>query len=410
MSRSSPGRRPRTRAAVSMLAAVTMLAAVAGAASPLAAAPAIAAPAAPLAPADKPWSAIGRPATATEIRAWDIDVRPDFKGLPPGSGSVEQGQEVWEAKCASCHGTFGESNEVFAPIAGGTSAEDMRTGRVSAFVKGGVPQRTTLMKLSQISTLWDYIRRAMPWNAPKSLTVDEVYAVTAYILNLGDIVPADFVLSERNIAEVQARLPNRDGMVRFDGLWSVRGKPDVQGDACMRDCPVSAEVRSALPEFARNAHGNLAGQNRLIGPVRGADTTQPALREPPAPGALGAAAAAAAPASDGAATPSVGAATASAAAAAASAATAAPGAKAPADLARESGCLACHAVAGRMVGPAFRDVAARYAGQADAAERLARRVREGSQGTWGSVPMPPNPGVAESDLGVIMKWVLDRAP
>lgn len=384
MSRSSPGRRPRTRAAVSMLAAAAMLAAVAGAASPFAAAQAIAAPrgvAAPAAPDDKPWSAIGRPATATEIRAWDIDVRPDFKGLPPGSGSVEQGQEVWEAKCASCHGTFGESNEVFAPIVGGTSAEDMRTGRVSAFVKGGVPQRTTLMKLSQISTLWDYIRRAMPWNAPKSLTVDEVYAVTAYILNLGDIVPADFVLSGRNIAEVQARLPNRDGMVRFDGLWSVRGKPDVQGDACMHDCPVSAEVRSALPEFARNAHGNLAGQNRLIGPVRGADTTQPALREPPAPGALRAAAAAVA-----------------------------PDAKAPADLARESGCLACHAVAGRLVGPAFRDVAARYAGQADAAGRLARRVREGSQGAWGSMPMPPNPGVAESDLGVIVKWVLDRAP
>src|SRR5213075_3126325 len=110
------------------------------------------------------------------IKAWDIDVRPDFKGLPPGSGSVAQGQQVWDAKCASCHGTFGESNEVFTPLV---------TGDVA---------RTTLMKISTLSTLWDYIHRAMPWNAPKSLAVDEVYAVVAYLLNLGDILPGDFVL------------------------------------------------------------------------------------------------------------------------------------------------------------------------------------------------------------------------
>jgi S-disulfanyl-L-cysteine oxidoreductase SoxD len=64
---------------------------------------------------------IGRPATADEIKAWDINVRPDFKGLPPGSGSVAQGQQVWDAKCAQCHGTFGESNEVFQPLVGGTT-------------------------------------------------------------------------------------------------------------------------------------------------------------------------------------------------------------------------------------------------------------------------------------------------
>jgi cytochrome c len=72
---------------------------------------------------------VGRAATPAEIAAWDIDVRPDFKGLPPGSGSVAKGQQVWDAKCAACHGTFGESNEVFAPIVGGTTAEDIRTGR-----------------------------------------------------------------------------------------------------------------------------------------------------------------------------------------------------------------------------------------------------------------------------------------
>src|SRR5215470_13480337 len=112
---------------------------------------------------------VGRTATPAEIAAWDIDVRPDFKGLPPGSGSVAKGQQVWESKCASCHGTFGESNEVFAPIVGGTTAEDIRTGRVKALVTGDTA-RTTLMKLPTISTLWDYINRAMPWTAPKSLS------------------------------------------------------------------------------------------------------------------------------------------------------------------------------------------------------------------------------------------------
>src|SRR5688572_14034743 len=171
------------------------------------------------------YPGIGRAATAAEIKAWDIDVRPDFKGLPPGSGSVEKGQKVWDEKCASCHGTFGESNEVFTPLVGGTTAADIKTGRVGTLVTGDVA-RTTLMKLSTLSTLWDYVNRAMPWDKPKSLTTEEVYAVVAYHLHLGDILPGDFVLSDRNIAEVQKRLPNRNGMTRKHGLWDVKGKPD----------------------------------------------------------------------------------------------------------------------------------------------------------------------------------------
>ena len=149
------------------------------------------------------FSNLGRTATPAEIRAWDIDVRPDFKGLPAGAGSVSKGQEVWEAKCESCHGAFGESNEYFTPIIGHTKPGDTQTGRVAAFRSETVPQRTSLMKLSQISTLWDYINRAMPWNAPKSLSTDEVYAVTAYILNLGNVVPADFVLSDKHCRDAE---------------------------------------------------------------------------------------------------------------------------------------------------------------------------------------------------------------
>ena len=130
------------------------------------------------------FQGIGRTATPQEIKAWDIDVRPDFKGLPKGQGSVKQGEVVWEAQCASCHGHFGESAEVFTPIAGGVTADDMKTGRVKSLIMGAnQPQRTTLMKLPTLSTLWDYINRAMPWNAPKSVTTDQVYAVTAYTLH-----------------------------------------------------------------------------------------------------------------------------------------------------------------------------------------------------------------------------------
>ncbi|HTS85035.1 MAG TPA: c-type cytochrome, partial [Usitatibacter sp.] len=147
------------------------------------------------------YPGVGRLATPDEIAAWDIDVRPDFKGLPKGSGSVAQGQKIWDARCASCHGTFGESNEVFTPLVGGTTADDIKSGRVKSLTQPDVV-RTTLMKVPTISTLWDYIHRAMPWNAPKSLQTDEVYAVLAYLLNLGDILPDNFVLSDANIAEV----------------------------------------------------------------------------------------------------------------------------------------------------------------------------------------------------------------
>ena len=90
------------------------------------------------------YPGIGRTALPAEIAAWDIDVRPDFKGLPPGRGSVAEGQVIWDNRCASCHGTFGESNEVFSPIVGGTTAEDIRVGRVKALQEPVA--RTTFMK------------------------------------------------------------------------------------------------------------------------------------------------------------------------------------------------------------------------------------------------------------------------
>jgi cytochrome c551/c552 len=322
--------------------------------------------------AQERYPGIGRAATPKEVAAWDIDVRPDFKGLPPGRGTVMQGQKVWEAQCAGCHGVFGESNEVFSPIVGGTTKDDVKTGRVATLRDPAYPQRTTLMKVSQLSTLWDYIRRAMPWTAPKSLTVDEVYAVTAYILNLGEVVPADFELSNTNMREVQALLPNRHGQTVAHAKWpgpefGAKRRPDVQGSACMRDCATEPKIASLIPDHARNAHGNLAAQQRGVGPQRGAVTEPKA--EAPTPQALATAAA----------TP-------------------------VRDLLQKNVCLACHQVDTKGVGPSFRDVAARHGARADAKDYLASKIRQGGVGGWGTIPMPAQ-SITEADLQAIVAWL-----
>ncbi|MCD8515473.1 MAG: c-type cytochrome [Burkholderiaceae bacterium] len=331
----------------------------------------------------QPWHNIGRDAKPAEIRAWDIDVRPDFKGLPRGSGSVALGETVWEAQCASCHGIFGESNEVFTPIVGGTTPQDILTGRVRNLLADSTyPQRTTMMKLPTISTLWDYINRAMPWQAPKSLSVEEVYGTVAYILYLSDVVPNDFVLSHENIAEVQQRIPNRNGMVFFEPLWRVDGRGDVQNVACMRNCPTEAQVRSALPDFARNAHGNIQEQNRVIGPVRGADTLRPAP-EAPLTQRISIAPVVVGMASDNA---------------------GGAGAEALA-LLNANACMACHGVTNSLIGPSFADIAARNRGREGVEAYLMDKIKNGASGVYGAIPMPPQPQVSEADARAIAAWI-----
>jgi len=331
----------------------------------------------------KPWQEIGRDATKAEVRAWDIDVRPDFKGLPKGAGTVAQGEQVWEAQCASCHGSFGESNEVFTPIVGGTTKADIERGRVKNLEQGSsFPQKTTMMKVATLSTLWDYINRAMPWNAPKTLKTDEVYAVTAYILSLADVVPADFKLSDENIAEVQKRMPNRNGMVFHEPLWKLEGKGDVKNVACMKDCPVEPTIRSSLPDFARDTHGNIAEQNRVIGPVRGADTTKPPPKGPvgsaPPPKPVVVAAAA-------------------------------PAAKDTKALLTANSCTACHGMTNKIVGPGFNEILAKHKGKADLEAYLTGRIQSGGSGVFGAVPMPPQPQLSETDARAIAKWIVDGA-
>jgi S-disulfanyl-L-cysteine oxidoreductase SoxD len=312
---------------------------------------------------------LGRAATPEEVKAWDIDVRPDFLGLPKGSGSVKKGMEVWEAQCASCHGVFGESNEVFTPIVGGTTAQDIKTGRVQSLIDGSAPQRTTLMKVPTLSTLWDYINRAMPWTAPKSLTADEVYAVTAYILNMGGVVNDDFVLSDTNMQATQARLPNRNGMQTDHGMWLPSGKPDVKETRCMSNCKPDAKVISFMPDYAKDAHGNLKDQNRLVGPVQGVVTVKLADEE---------------------------------------SAVTRTSKNSGESLFNANGCVACHGVDNKKLGPSVVAIANKYADQADAKTYLAGKIKAGGSGVWGDMAMPAQAHLSEADINALSDWFLSK--
>lgn len=314
----------------------------------------------------------GRAATAKEIAAWDVDVRPDFKGLPKGAGTVAKGMEVWEGKCASCHGTFGESNQVFTPIVGGTTKDDVKTGRVAALTDNSQPQRTTMMKVATVSTLWDYINRAMPWTAPKSLSTEEVYAVTAYILNMAEIIPDNFTLSDQNIVQVQKLMPNRNGMTDKHPLWDNKATPDVKSVACMKNCAVDDEPHSTLPPSARGAHGNLKEQNRSFGPIRGADTGMAVATVTAAPAA-------------------------------------APDSTEGLGLVKQYACVACHGVTNKIVGPGFNEIAAKYKGDATAAAALVGKIKNGTSGTWGAIPMPAQSQVKDADLKTMVGWMLNGA-
>src|SRR5258707_8942719 len=158
---------------------------------------------------------IGRVATPAEIAGWDIDVGGDGSNLPPGSGSVGQGSEVYDQQCAACHGAKGE---------GGVGDRLVGGQRTLATPK---PVRTVGSYWPYAPTLFDYVRRAMPQNAPQSLSNDDVYAVSAYILNLNGLLPADATLDSEILRAI--KMPNRS-------MFVGDSRSDVKNPECMTGC------------------------------------------------------------------------------------------------------------------------------------------------------------------------------
>ena len=170
---------------------------------------------------------LGRQALSEEVAAWDIDVRPDGLGLPEGSGDVFTGEEVYLENCAMCHGDFGEAIGRWPVLAGGEGTLD-----------GEDPVKTVGSYWPYASTIFDYIHRAMPFGNAQSLTDDQVYALTAYVLNLNYLVEDDFVLSRETFAEVQ--MPNQDNFFMDDRAEVELG--EFSKEPCMENCKDSVEI------------------------------------------------------------------------------------------------------------------------------------------------------------------------
>ncbi|MDW8443354.1 MAG: cytochrome c [Acetobacteraceae bacterium] len=168
-----------------------------------------------LPPLPKPLG-LGADATPEQIAGWDIAIRPDGSNLPPGRGSVKEGEELYLAHCASCHGDFGEGIDRWPALMGGRGS-----------LNTDAPKRTVGSYWQAAPTVFDYIRRAMPYAAPQSLTNDEYYAITAYVLYLNELIPEDAVMDAKTLAAV--RMPNRDGFI-------FEERPDTPDEVCMTNC------------------------------------------------------------------------------------------------------------------------------------------------------------------------------
>ena len=174
---------------------------------------------------------IGHVASPEQLAGWDIDVRPDGQGAPPGRGSVKDGEKVYMEKCAACHGEFGESAGRWPQIAQGKGT-----------LASHDPVKTVGSYYPYLSSVVDYIRRAMPFGDAESLTNDELYAVVAYVLNLNDVVEDNFVLSKETWTQV--KMPNSGGF--FDDDRETSEKAFWNANPCMKDCraPVAITGRA----------------------------------------------------------------------------------------------------------------------------------------------------------------------
>ena len=178
-------------------------------------------------PVDADTLGLGRVALPEEIAAWDIDIRPDGRGLPAGSGDAIVGEEIFAEQCASCHGDFAEGVDNWPALAGGFDTLDRED-----------PVKTVGSYWPYLSTTWDYVNRSMPFGNAQSLSADEVYAIVAYILYSNDLIEDDFVLSDETFAQVE--LPNAGGFIVDDRAEVEYAAFSVE--PCMSNCKDSVEV------------------------------------------------------------------------------------------------------------------------------------------------------------------------
>lgn len=158
---------------------------------------------------------LGMPATEQQVHAWYIDIAPDGKNLPPGSGTVLEGKQIYASTCAACHGAKGEGG-IGDRLQGGQGT--LATAK---------PIRTVGSYWPYATTLYDYIRRAMPMTAPQSLSDSQVYAVAAYVLYMNGLVKEDATLDAKSL--MQVKMPNRHGFIGDP-------RPDVKDKECMKNC------------------------------------------------------------------------------------------------------------------------------------------------------------------------------
>ena len=159
----------------------------------------------------------GKPITNADLALWDIDIRTsDGRGLPAGRGTAAEGKTVYDAKCAICHGADAKGGPVYGTMVGGIGSFTTAT---RVLTPGSMYPYAPI--------LFDYIRRAMPMDRSQSLTANETYAVSAYILNLNGIIPEGAVMDQNTLARVQ--MPNRDGFIIDD-------RPDTRAVRCMMNC------------------------------------------------------------------------------------------------------------------------------------------------------------------------------
>jgi S-disulfanyl-L-cysteine oxidoreductase SoxD len=183
--------------------------------------------------AQMPTYGVGRAPTAEEVKNWDLTIPPDGQGLPPGSGTAELGKPIFAERCASCHGARGEDSK-YRLLAGRPRPLTAAHLRESIDpLLGGQPVLTIGSYWQYATTLWGYIRRSQPFDAPGSLTADQVYAVTAYLLHVNGIIGEQDVLDARSLPQI--RMPNRDGFV-----------PDTRPDVGK-----AAKARPRSPEKAQ---------------------------------------------------------------------------------------------------------------------------------------------------------------